>query len=281
MAGESRSTPFGFETPQEVRSRIGKADADVQQGISGDFNTLLAQTAFGAGRGITRGISGAFGLQQQSPEVAKAQARQSIMQSTDITSPEGLRTAAESFRGLGDFDTAFNLLDRANKLSEKEEISSERKRPKITPTTTEALIATGGNPRRPTKEQVRTANAYTAGQRRINKTLSTAGLIPNRGELDFAATLVDEFDLDIEDAAKQQAALSVGSLARKIHKDSGGEIDLGAAMGQASERVKQDLISGGAQEDTNIFEDVWTWTKGLFADEEAPKTRVITMDQLR
>ena len=80
----------GFESPEEVRQRIGKArlQSDLPRG---DVNQQIFQAAAGSGRLLGEGIEGAFGLEQ--PEVTEARDRQEVLSSVDFTDRDSIKSA--------------------------------------------------------------------------------------------------------------------------------------------------------------------------------------------
>ena len=80
----------GFESPEEVQARIGKAQ-EASFMPQGDINAMIYKTAAQGAAGIGGAL--AQGLGYEDPMIAKAKSRQLILQDTDFTDPQSLRNA--------------------------------------------------------------------------------------------------------------------------------------------------------------------------------------------
>jgi hypothetical protein len=119
MANERASTLFGFETPEQVRQRIGKTEQAEAAGMfSGGLNEQIFRAAMGGGQMMGRGIAEAAGY--EAPEVSQAKLRQSLISSVDLTDRNQLIEAARVAGQSGDIALQTQLADRALKLTPKD-----------------------------------------------------------------------------------------------------------------------------------------------------------------
>lgn len=116
MAKEGAFTLTGFETPEQVRQRIGKTQMAETMGMfgGGSFNDKIFAAAMGGGQMIGQGIAGALGY--ESPEEKMAKNRQQILKGIDFTNPTDIVTAAKRASELGDNELHIKLAETYLKL---------------------------------------------------------------------------------------------------------------------------------------------------------------------
>ena len=107
----------GFETPEEVQARIGKAE---QAALvpRGDINQMIYQTAAQGAAGMGGALATALGYEE--PAVARARSRQELMAGLDLTDRDSLIQAARIAGDRGDIAMQTQLADRALKLTPKD-----------------------------------------------------------------------------------------------------------------------------------------------------------------
>ena len=103
----------GFESPEEVRSRIGKAQlaSTIPQG---NVNQQIYQAAAESGTLLGQGVEGAFGLEQ--PEVTEAREVQDLLQNTDMSSSTSLYKTISKLTSKGKIKEALFLTNKANEI---------------------------------------------------------------------------------------------------------------------------------------------------------------------
>ena len=83
----------GFESPEEVQARIGKAQG-AAFAPQGNIDQMIYQVAAQGQAGMGGALAGALGYED--PQVKKARARQESLAGTDFTSRESIKTAIEN-----------------------------------------------------------------------------------------------------------------------------------------------------------------------------------------
>lgn len=103
----------GFETPEEIRARIGRATAQdasafglqFGQGIKSNRNRILAQIGASFGYGMGAGMN-------EDPSIAKAKQRQTILSGIDWNDPEDIGRRADAAAAIKDPQLNLFLADR-------------------------------------------------------------------------------------------------------------------------------------------------------------------------
>jgi len=119
MASEKASTLFGFETPEQVRQRIGKVEQAQAQGMfGGSLNDKIFQAAMSGGTMLGQGLAQAAGY--EAPEVKLAKQRQEIMANVDLTDRDSLLQASRAAGAGGDTKLQIMLADKYLEIAPKE-----------------------------------------------------------------------------------------------------------------------------------------------------------------
>jgi len=111
----------GFESPEEVQARIGKAREGAFR-PQGDINQMIYQTAAQGAAGMGGALAGALGYED--PQVKKARARQGFLAGVDLTNKSAVGEAARNAMDT-DPQLGIYLADRFSKMA-----SVEKKAPK-------------------------------------------------------------------------------------------------------------------------------------------------------
>ena len=88
----------GFESPEEVQARIGKAEQAALR-PTGDINSMIYQTAAQGGAGIVGGL--AQGLGYEDPAVKKARQVQDMLKDLDPSTSKGLYEGSQRLMKAG------------------------------------------------------------------------------------------------------------------------------------------------------------------------------------
>jgi hypothetical protein len=120
MAGEERWSLFGFSTPEEVRSNIGKAHYAELTGGSDvmDRRGLISPTKAGVKAGTMLGDAFSQAAGYEAPEVVKARVQQQIMSSIDPNLPQEqiLKQAARKFQQAGMYGEATKAAEQLREI---------------------------------------------------------------------------------------------------------------------------------------------------------------------
>lgn len=118
---------FDMVTPQQAQQAyLDQFTTSPQQmGQQGLLQQVVSQMG-NAGAGIGAGVGRLFG--GMSPQEAEAQRVQGIMSGVDMTSSEGLLSAAKRFSQVGDVARAQALVGQADKVQQMEQAQAEQAR---------------------------------------------------------------------------------------------------------------------------------------------------------
>ena len=103
----------GFESPEEVQARIGKAREGAFR-PQGDINQMIYQTAAQGAAGMGGALAGALGYED--PQVKKARARQGFLAGVDLTNKSAVGEAARNAMDT-DPQLGIYLADRFSKMA--------------------------------------------------------------------------------------------------------------------------------------------------------------------
>lgn len=133
MAREGAFTPFGFETPEQVRQRIGRTRELEEEALVRGFGKgspaeFYGRAAFRAGRGIAKSMQ----PEEEHPDVIRARTLQRIMPSVDVSTSKGLYAGAKALMDAGLIGDAGVLTNKAAEMRkiELEERPAQGKAPK-------------------------------------------------------------------------------------------------------------------------------------------------------
>ena len=115
----------GFESPEEVQARIGKAKEGAFM-PKGDINSLIYQTAARGQAGIGDAIQGALG--QEDPQVAKARKVQELMQGLEPDDPESYFEGSKRLNAAGMTQEALKMGQMGNDLLNKQKSADAKGR---------------------------------------------------------------------------------------------------------------------------------------------------------
>lgn len=103
----------GFESPEEVQSRIGKAEEAALR-PKGDINSLIYQTAARGESALGSAVQGATGY--EAPEVKTARQVQEIMKGLDPSDPQSYFEGSKRLNQAGMTKEALYMADKGNEL---------------------------------------------------------------------------------------------------------------------------------------------------------------------
>ena len=108
----------GFESPEEVQARIGKAK-QAAFAPQGDLGSLIYQTAAEGQAGMGGALASAMGYED--PAVKQAKEMQSLLKGTDMSSSESLYDTAGKLQEAGLTKQAFNVLSKGHEVRKLEQ----------------------------------------------------------------------------------------------------------------------------------------------------------------
>lgn len=103
----------GFESPEEVQARIGKAEQAALR-PTGDINQMIFETAARGGAGLGTAVAGALGFED--PAVKKARQVQETMQGLDPADPQSYFEGSKRLNEAGLTKEALFIADKGNSL---------------------------------------------------------------------------------------------------------------------------------------------------------------------
>lgn len=241
----------GFETPEEVQAKIGKAK-QAEFRPQGDINSMIYQSAAQGASGQIGALGKAFGVED--PAIKQAKLLQKLMKDTDLSSSKSIYSAAKQLSEEGLTKQAMALQSKGNEVRKIEagEVPDPAKLTRFKGLIDgEPVVAFSdgeGNTYARVKGQL-VKNPPNLTEITTGKTEFDVGL-GKKGQGDIEKKLIDAGDLSVRldsiDAAYDKQFLTYGGKAESLYNR------VKEKMGVELDKNEKDLID----RDTNMRQTV-------------------------